>query len=572
MTILGLVTARGGSKGFPGKNLARLTGRPLVAWAHRALDGLRRARGDVVLHLSTDSAAIADAWPEADRPRRLRPAELATDTASSLEVALYELDQHPDCDALLLLQPTSPLIDTETLRRLCAALEAGAPAALAVSEPEHPPAWALRAGDAGVEPLLPDLAARRRQEQPACWFPAGAWAIRAEALRRARSFLVPGTQPVPLPRARAVDIDHPADLARAELALAELHPERPFRLGRRQVGGGAPCLIIAEAGVNHDGDLAKARALVRAAAAAGADAVKFQAFRTEALVTAGAATAAYQQHQTGAATQAAMLKRLELDAAAFAELKREAEQAGLLFLCTPFDAESAALLAALGVPGWKLGSGDLTNHPLLAQVAASGLPLIVSTGMSALDEVEDAAALLAAQGDPPVAWLHCVSQYPAPEAESNLRAMDSLRLVLGGPVGMSDHSRGLAVALAAVARGAAVLEKHLTLDRGAPGPDHAASLEPQEFAELVRQVRLVEAALGDGIKRPAPCELDTLRVARRSLVAARDLPAGHRLAAGDLIAKRPSGGIPPSRLAAVLGRRLARPLSADAPLAWEDLA
>ncbi|MCX8040721.1 MAG: N-acetylneuraminate synthase family protein [Planctomycetota bacterium] len=331
-------------------------------------------------------------------------------------------------------------------------------------------------------------------------------------------------------------------------------------------------MIIAEAGVNHDGDRQRALALVRAAAAAGADAVKFQAFRTADLVTGAAATAAYQQRQTGAASQAEMLRRLELAAEDFAALKRAAEDAGLIFLCTPFDAASAAMLAELGVLGWKLGSGDLTNFPLLAQVAASGRPLLVSTGMSELDEVEDAAALLAAHGRPPVAWLHCVSQYPAPEAESNLRAMDALRLALGGPVGMSDHSRGLAVALAAVARGAAVIEKHLTLDRAAPGPDHAASLEPDEFAELVRQIRLVEAALGDGRKRPAPCELDTLRVARRSLVAARDLPAGHCLQAGDLAAKRPGTGIPPSRLPSVLGRCLRRALAADQLLAWDDLA
>lgn len=577
MRVLALVTARGGSKGFPGKNLARLAGRPLVAWAHRALDRLRRDREGLRLHLSTDSPEIAAAWPGRDRPARLRPPELATDAAASLDVVRHELAaaraEGFAAEAVLLLQPTSPLISAGDLGALLAALDAGAPSAVLAAPTAHPPHWALGRGADGRVIALSADAARRRQDLPPAFLPGGAWAVRVEALAAAGALVIPGaTALVALPAERAVDIDHPHDLALAEALLAAAHPERPFRLGRRQVGGGAPCLVIAEAGVNHDGDPDRALALVRAAAAAGADAVKFQAFRTSALVTAAAPTASYQRNATGDAHQAAMLRALELDAATFRALKAEAERLGLVFLCTPFDEDSAAMLRALGVDGFKLGSGELTNHPLLARLASWGLPLIVSTGMGTLDEAEDAAARLRAAGDPPTAWLHCVSQYPAPEAQANLRAMDSLRLAVGGPVGMSDHSPGTAVAVAAVARGAAVLEKHLTLDRTAPGPDHAASLEPGALADLIRQVRLAESALGDGIKRPAPCELDTLAVARRSLVAARDLAAGTILAATDLAAKRPGGGIPPSELDALVGRRLAHGLAGDAALRWEDLA
>lgn len=578
MRVLGLVTARGGSKGFPGKNLAALAGRPLVAWSHRALDRLRRGRDGLRLHLSTDSAAIAEAWPEADRPRRLRPEALAGDTASSLDVVLHELDAAAAegfaADAVLLLQPTSPLIAADDLAALLAALEAGAPSAALVAPPAHPPQWSLAADPAGrARPLDPEAFRRRRQDLPQALLPCGAWAVRTEALRRQRAFVVPGeTVLCPIPAARAVDIDHPVDLDLAAAQLAAAHPERPFALGGRQVGGGAPCLLIAEAGVNHNGDPAMALELVRAAAAAGADAVKFQAFRTDALVTAAARKAAYQAANDGDGGQAAMLRRLELGEEHFRALKAEAERLGLVFLCTPFDEDSAAMLRTIGVHGFKLGSGELTNHPLLARLAGWGLPLIVSTGMSTLDECEDAAALIRSAGDPPVAWLHCVSQYPAPEAQSNLRAMDALRLALGGPVGMSDHSPGLAVTVAAAARGAAVIEKHLTLDRRLPGPDHAASVEPAELAGLVRNLRLVESALGDGNKRPAPCERDTMAVARRSLVAARDLPAGHRLEAADLAAKRPADGVPPSALDAVIGRRLAHPLAVDAALRWQDLA
>lgn len=572
MKLLGLVTARGGSKGFPGKNLARLAGRPLVAWSHRALDRLRRRRSDLIIHLSTDSPEIAAAWPARDRPARLRPAELAGDAAASIDVVLYELAQ-TGCDAVLLLQPTSPLLDDAVLAQLCAALDAGAPAAMAVAEPDHPPRWALAmAADGNLQALHPEAAAGRRQDQARAWVPVGAWIVRADVLRAQRGFLVPGCIGVPVPPLTAVDIDRPCDLDRASDHLAALHPERPFAIGARRVGGDAPCFIIAEAGVNHDGDPDKALALVRAAKQAGADAVKFQAFRTDELVTATARTAGYQQAATGDDAQAAMLRRLELGEEHFRRIAAECARLGLAFLCTPFDLGSAQMLRRLGVQAFKLGSGELTNHPLLTAIAGWGLPLIVSTGMSSLDECEDAAIRLRASGDPPCAWLHCVSQYPAPEAQTNLRAMDALRLALGGPVGMSDHSPGSAVTLAAIARGARIIEKHLTLDRHAPGPDHAASIEPDAFAELVRQARLVESALGDGVKRPAPCELDTQAVARRSLVATRDLPAGHRLTDGDLAAKRPGGGIAPSELDATLGRVLRRAIVRDQALAWDDLA
>lgn len=577
--VLGLVTARGGSKGFPGKNLAYLAGRPLVAWAHRTLVALRRRHPELVVFLSTDSPDIAAAWPEADRPARLRPAHLADDTATSQAVILYELERQAEaglpCDAVLLLQPTSPLVSVDDLDRLWQAVAAGAPAAIGMTPVAHPLAWAHHLDDRSrLVPASGVRDERRRQDQrPACQ-PMGAYLATSAFLKEHGGFLVPGvTVGVAVEPGHAVDIDHALDLAVASSHLAAAHPERPFMLDGRRLGGGAPAFIIAEAGVNHDGDPARALELVRAAAAAGADAVKFQTFRASELVTAAAPKARYQAANTGRDDgQLAMLRALELGEDLHRRLQDEARRLGLVFLSTPFDWPSAEMLLRLGVPGFKLGSGELTNAPFLARIAALSRPLICSSGMGDLDEVEDAAAVIHAHGDPPVAWLHCVSSYPAPEAQSNLRAMDSLRAALGGPVGMSDHSPGMAVTVAAVARGAQVIEKHLTLDRTLPGPDHAASIEPAAFAELVRQVRVVESALGDGIKRPAPCELDTARVARRSLVAACDLAAGAVLTAADLAVKRPGTGIPPVRFAELVGRRLARPVAADALFAWEDLA
>jgi N-acetylneuraminate synthase/N,N'-diacetyllegionaminate synthase len=348
-------------------------------------------------------------------------------------------------------------------------------------------------------------------------------------------------------------------------------PARPFVVGGRVLGEG-PVFVIAEAGVNHNGDLDLARRLVDAAADAGADAVKFQTFRTDALVSGTAPKARYQVETTGGAeSQRAMLARLELSAEAHAGLRERATRRGLVFFSTPFDEASADLLVDLGVELLKVPSGEVTNLPLLRHVAAKGRPVLLSTGMSTLDEVATAVETIEKAGGPPLAILHCVSAYPAPPEDTNLRALDTLRARFGCPVGLSDHSLGLEIALAAVARGAAVLEKHLTLDRALPGPDHRASLPPADFAALVRGVRAVEAALGDGDKRPMPSEIDTRAVARRSLVAARALPAGHRLTRADVAIKRPGTGIAPGELDGVLGRRLARALVADELLDWPSL-
>jgi N,N'-diacetyllegionaminate synthase len=581
MRVLGLVTARGGSKGFPGKNLARLAGRPLVAWSHRALAGLRDRRPGLVLRLSTDCPDIAAAWPEADRPEDLRPAGLAGDHATSLSVVEYELERMrargEPCDAVLLLQPTSPLLNTDDLDGLWDAFERFGGSVAVATPLEHPHQWLFRPDERyRIEPVG-EWSTGRRQDDETALRPVGCYMTSADFIARHRGFLEPGhTAMAVVPRSRAVDIDEPGDLDLAESLLGRARTGARIELGTRAVGEGEPVFVIAEAGVNHNGDPGLAARLVDAAADAGADAVKFQTFNVATLVSATAAMAAYQRRNIGArGTQAAMLESLRLAHSELPALKRRAEDRGLVFLSSPFDRDSALLLRDLGVPAFKVGSGELTNHPLLGDIAGLGLPMLVSTGMGTLDEVEDAAVVIGrawtGEGPAPVAWLHCVSAYPAPEEASNLAAMDAIRLTVGGPVGMSDHSMGWAVTLAAVARGARVIEKHLTLDRSMEGPDHAASLEPVEFAEMTRQVRLVESALGDGVKRPAACETDTISAARRSLVAARDLPAGHVLSPGDLVCKRPGTGMPPSKLDRVLGRALSCAVAADEVLAPDSI-
>jgi N-acetylneuraminate synthase len=333
-------------------------------------------------------------------------------------------------------------------------------------------------------------------------------------------------------------------------------------------------LVIAEAGVNHNGSLELAMRLVDAAADAGADAVKFQTFRAERLVARGTPTAGYQAANTGQRDQHAMLRSLELPDDAYGELAARCSARGIEFLSTPFDPESARLLAAHGVRRMKIGSGDLTSLPFLEQVAALGLPIILSTGMSTLEEVAEAVDALKRVFDGELAdhltLLHCTSAYPAPAEDANLGAMRTLRERFALPVGYSDHTEGISVALAAVALGACVLEKHLTVDRALAGPDHRASLDGAQFSELVRQVRAVEAALGTGRKEPRPSELAVRELVRRSVALRRGVKQGEVLQADDLVLLRPGTGIAPRDLPAVAGRRAARDLEAGSLLAWSD--
>lgn len=342
---------------------------------------------------------------------------------------------------------------------------------------------------------------------------------------------------------------------------------REIRLGAHRLGPGRPCFVIAEAGVNHNGRLSMALRLVDAAARAGADAVKFQTFRAEHLVTRRARPAPYQRRgiRKGISTFE-MLRRLELSEKDHRALAAHSRRRKILFLSTPFDSGSADFLERLGVPLFKISSGDITDLPFLGSVARRRKPLILSTGMSTLAEVREALGAVRLAGATQVILLHCVSNYPAAPADVNLRAMDSMAAAFGVPVGLSDHTPGIEVALAAVARGACVIEKHFTLDRHLPGPDHRASLEPAELASLVQGIRRVESALGDGRKRPAASELAMIPFARKSLVALRDIAVGERLAPEMVGTKRPGTGLAPAALRRYLGKKIRQSIAADQPL------
>lgn len=338
----------------------------------------------------------------------------------------------------------------------------------------------------------------------------------------------------------------------------------------RRIGQGQHVFIIVEAGVNHNGDLKRAYALVDAAAEAVADAVKFQTFSADRLVTRLSPKAGYQRETTDPnESQYELLKKLELSASAHCELQRRAEQRGLVFLSTPFDAESADLLEKLGVPAFKVGSGELTDLPLLEHIARKSRPMILSTGMGTMEEVTQAVETVRKTGLEEIALLHCVSAYPAPVEDANLLAMRWLRETFTVPVGYSDHTEGIQVAVLAVAGGASIIEKHLTLDRGLPGPDHRMSLEPGEFAAMVREIRRAEGIMGRGGKQPMPSELNARAVARKSVVALVDIEKGARLTREMLGIRRPGLGIPPSQLSRVIGRTIDRAVPAGSPLSPE---
>lgn len=328
----------------------------------------------------------------------------------------------------------------------------------------------------------------------------------------------------------------------------------------------SPCFIIAEAGVNHNGSLEKALELVDAAKRAGADAVKFQTFIAEEEISQFAPKAEYQKNSTSAEeSQLDMVRKLELDRSQHEELIARCRESEILFLSSAFELKSIALLRDLGMPLFKVPSGEITNLPYLRAIGQCGKPVILSTGMSIMDEIQAALDVLTNEGVPleQITVLHCNTEYPTPMQDVNLRAMCTIRDTFGVRVGYSDHTLGIEVSLAAVALGATVIEKHLTMDCTLPGPDHSASSEPGEFKAMVESIRNLELAMGNGIKQPSPSESKNIPIARKSIVAACDIEANEILSEANLTAKRPGTGISPMQWDRVVNTSAKRSFKKD---------
>lgn len=327
---------------------------------------------------------------------------------------------------------------------------------------------------------------------------------------------------------------------------------------------GNRALIIAEAGVNHNGSAELAHKLIDAAYKAGADVVKFQTARPELVISRFAPKAEYQKATTGSGeSQLEMCKKIMLRYEDHKGLKEHCERLDIKFLSTPFDLESIAFLEELGCDIWKAPSGEITNLPYLIKIAETRKPIILSTGMSCMEEIAAAIDLLNAHGAGEITLLHCTTEYPAPFEDVNLRTMETMRQRFGLKVGYSDHTPGIEIPVAAVAMGACIIEKHFTLDRNMEGPDHKASLEPDELAAMVKAIRNVEAALGDGIKRPSPSEIKNIPIARKSIVAKKKILKGERLTEENITTKRPGNGISPMRWNEVLGSSAIRDFDID---------
>lgn len=323
-------------------------------------------------------------------------------------------------------------------------------------------------------------------------------------------------------------------------------------------------LIIAEAGVNHNGSLEFAKKLAFTAKNCGADIVKFQTAKLDALVSKHAYMAEYQKKNIGKEmSQRDMLRKLLLTYDEFTELAAYCREIDICFLSTPFDMESIDFLEELGCSIWKIPSGEITNYPYLVEIAKTGKEVILSTGMSTLQEVDDALAVLRENGAGKITLLHCTTNYPTPMQDVNLNAMLTLRDKCGCAVGYSDHTRGIEVPIAAVALGAEVIEKHFTLDRNMEGPDHKASLEPDELEAMVKAIRNIETALGDGIKAPSESEKANIAVARKSIVAARTIEEGELFSGENITTKRPGTGLNPMLWDRVIGRAATRKYEED---------
>jgi N-acetylneuraminate synthase/N,N'-diacetyllegionaminate synthase len=343
-------------------------------------------------------------------------------------------------------------------------------------------------------------------------------------------------------------------------------------IGKYRVGTGHPVFVIAEAGVNHNGDIQLARSLVRAAKQCGADCLKFQTFRSEEIVTAKAPKANYQLQSTNPSeSQFDMLKALELPEEAFAELKQLCESEGILFLSTPYSFADADLLDRIGVEAFKIASGQLTEYPFLEYIAKKGKPLILSTGMSDLSDVRGAVETVRQAGNQQIVLLQCTTNYPSSPEDCHLRAMQTLASAFGVLTGYSDHTAGSLAVLASVARDACVIEKHFTIDRSLPGPDHACSIEPSEFASMVRDVRLVESMLGRAEKVASEAERRNAVGMKRSIASRRAIAKGTKIQPGMLAFKRPATGIPPKDLNKVIGAVALVDIPADTILTGDML-
>ncbi len=585
---LGIILARAGSKGLPNKCVRALRGRALIEYTfdHALAAG---ALGAVVLSTDSEPAARLAAARGIEVIRR--PAELADDTATVDAAARHAVEhwerQHARAvDAIVLLYGNIPLRAAGAIDRAVGHLWASGASSVRTVAPvgRHHPDWLHRLDGDRLVQYRANSIYRRQDLEPLFYHDGAVVAVTRVALfdaaRRpddAHAFFGSDRRGLVGRCDDSVDVDEPLDLLLADAALAARAPgdAKPVpsplgvEIGTRRVGAGHAAYVIAEAGVNHNGDVNVALRMIDCAAEAGADAVKFQIFTAAELTTRRAPLAAYQQG-TEAQSQRELLRRLELSDGDFERLAKHCRERGIDFLATPFTPPDLKRLLALDVNAIKVASTDLNNLPLLKRMADSGRAILLSSGAATVEELDAAIASLRAWGaGARLVLLHCVSSYPTPPEAANLRAIRTLAERFGLPTGYSDHTQSPQTGAWAAALGACVIEKHFTLDASADGPDQRVSVEPAGLRAYVAAIRAAEQALGSGGLGFQAIERDVRRVSRKSIVAAEDLRAGDEITLERVAIKRPGYGIGPDELGRLLGKTLRSAVAADEPLTWE---
>lgn len=593
MNVLGVILARAGSKGLPDKCLRDLLGREVLAYTFDHVAASRRLTDSV---FTSDSIPALDLARKAGIPVIERPADLATDQATVDAVARHAVEHweaahHQQVDCVVLLYGNIPVRKIDLIDRAVDHLirtSADSVRSVAPVSKQHPD-WIHRIDQDRMTQFRPNSIYRRQDLEPFYYHDGAVAVMTRQALFDAlktpddmQSFLGKDRRAIIQNPQDAVDIDDPVDLYLAEAILrtknSNLQPGHTvpdesvqvITIKNKYVGIDHPTFIIAEAGVNHNGDVETACKMIDAAVLAKADAIKFQMFQAQNLVTRTATLANYQQQHCKEESQQALLSKLELSYDAFKQIKQYCDQHRIIFLATPFGGQEVEQLVSLDAAAIKIASTDLTNLPLLSSAVDTLLPLIVSTGASTAQEItESVHHLKQLKVHERLILLHCVSQYPTPLDHANLGAIAALQKEFHVPCGFSDHTTSTQTGAWAVAAGACVLEKHFTLDPSQPGPDHAMSLNPDQLAEYVENVRMAERARGSGQFGMTEIESDVRTSARRSVVASRDIPAGTTLAIDMLTLKRPGTGMTPQEMEKLIGKCTSMEIPRDTMLQWE---
>lgn len=593
MNVLGVILARAGSKGLPDKCLRDLLGREVLAYTFDHVAASRRL---------TDSVFTSDSIPALNLARKAgiaaieRPAELASDVSTVDAVArhaveYWEAAHQQQVDCIVLLYGNIPVREIDLIDRAVDHLiRTGADSVRSVARvsKQHPD-WIHRVDEDRMTQFRPNSIYRRQDLEPLYYHDGAVAAITRQSLFDAlktpddkQSFLGKDRRALIQNPQDAVDIDDPVDMYMAEAILRSkdnvpqpchtnpVESAPVITIKNKCIGIDHPTFIIAEAGVNHNGDVATACKMIDAAVLAKADAIKFQMFQAQNLVTSTATLANYQQQNCKEDSQQALLSKLELSYDAFKQIKQYCDQLGIIFLATPFGEQEVEQLVSLDAAAIKIASTDLINHPLLSSAASTQLPLIVSIGASTATEIIESVRHLDQLGvRERLILLHCVSQYPTPLDHANLGAIAALQKEFRVPCGFSDHTTSTQTGAWAVAAGACILEKHFTLDPSQPGPDHAMSLNPDQLAEYIENVRIAERANGSGRFGMTEIEADIRTSAGRSVVASRNIPAGTILAVDMLALKRPGTGMMPQEMEKLIGKCTSIDIPRDTLFEWE---